>query len=390
MTKYNELFYEPVRLFDCLEEDDGYGSEMDETQLAFLCGLIRRYKPQKIVEVGVAAGGTTSIILNCISMLKLDSQMFSIDLSTNFYGDKERKTGYLIDECKKILDMKPDHTLYTGEYAVKHLEKIGGNIDFLILDTVHSLPGELLDFLAFFPFLKEGAVVVLHDIALNHFHNQPTQIATKILFDSVFAEKLFGIIDDGTLLNIGAFTITGDTGKYIDSVFSALTLTWGYEVQKEELDLYRNFYSKYYSEDNLELFDMAARMNQQTMEEAEKDKKRIKQLKQDEFVGMYKWIETLKFRKRVYIYGCGYWGQRLYQLLNNCGIQVEAYIVSDGERKKKEIKNIFYLSEIDLDKEDVILIGVNPLLQAEIYAELSKQGIREYIIPEKYVYSYLA
>lgn len=390
MAKYNEFYYEPVKILNCLMDDDGYGPEMDETQLAFLCGLIREHRPQKIVEVGVAAGGTTSVILNCISMLKLDPQMFSIDLSMNFYRDQEKKTGYLIDKCKKILDTEVDHALYTGEYAVNHLERIGGNIDFLILDTVHSLPGELLDYLAFYPFLKEGAVVVLHDIALNHFHNQPAQIAAKVLFDSVTADKLYGITDNGTLLNIGAFAITGDTGRYIDSIFSALTLTWGYEVQKEELDLYRNFYSKYYSEDDLELFDMAVRMNQQTMEETGKDKKRIKQLRQDEFAEMYKWIETLKSKKRVYIYGCGYWGQRLYQLLNNCGIEIEGYTISDREQKRNEIKNIFYLSEIDLDKEDVIVIGVNPSLQAEICTELSKHGIQEYIIPEKYVYSYLA
>lgn len=36
-------------------------SEMNEDQRGFLCGLLRDYNPQKILEVGVAAGGTTTI-----------------------------------------------------------------------------------------------------------------------------------------------------------------------------------------------------------------------------------------------------------------------------------------------------------------------------------------
>lgn len=390
MTKNTELFYAPIKIINRLTDNE-YGSEMSERQLAFLCGLIKKYKPQKIVEVGVAAGGTTAVILNCIAMLELDTQMVSIDLSTNFHADKSRKTGYLAEECKEILDKKLQHTLYTGKFAVEYFEKIGGDIDFLILDTVHSMPGELLDFLAFYPLLKQGAVVVLHDIALNHFHNQPTQIATKILFDMIAAEKLYGIDDDDTLLNIGAFMITADTNKYIDSVFSALTLTWHYQLQKEELSLYRNFYCKHYSADYLELFDLAVRMNQRTWEEGRKEKElKQKELKQKEFLEIYRWIEMIKNQGDIYIYGCGYFGQRFHKLLDNCGIECKGYIVSDSE-KKNETENVYCLSEVNLDEgKYVILVGVNPSLHTEICANLSEKGIHEYIIPEKYVYNYLA
>ena len=58
------------------------GAEMTDWELGFLCGLIREYKPNKIVEVGVAAGGTTAIVLNCLSLLKIKAEMYSIDLNS--------------------------------------------------------------------------------------------------------------------------------------------------------------------------------------------------------------------------------------------------------------------------------------------------------------------
>ena len=64
-----ELYKEPLKVKDNLSEN---GTEMTELQLSMLCGLIKEYRPEKIVEVGVAAGGTTAIILNCLSLIELD------------------------------------------------------------------------------------------------------------------------------------------------------------------------------------------------------------------------------------------------------------------------------------------------------------------------------
>ncbi len=38
----------------------------------------------------------------------------------------------------------------------------------MIIDTMHMLPGEVLDFLSLLSWLGERAVVVLHDIAIMH------------------------------------------------------------------------------------------------------------------------------------------------------------------------------------------------------------------------------
>lgn len=170
MYKKTELFYEPENILDLLHEG---GSEMSRDQRSFLCGLIKEKKPKKIVEVGVAAGATTCVILNCLEMMKdelYDTKMYSIDLSNSYYRDATKKTGYLVERIQGILKSYDHHTLLTGKTLAERIDAIAPDrdIDFLILDTVHSLPGELLDFILCFPYLKKGATVVLHDIRLNH------------------------------------------------------------------------------------------------------------------------------------------------------------------------------------------------------------------------------
>lgn len=383
MLKYNNMFYEPVVILDQLTSE--YSAEMSNDQLAFLCGLIEEYRPNKIVEVGVSAGGTTAVILKCISMLKLKPEFYSLDLSTLFYRDQRKQTGYLAEECKKILGSEVKHSLYTGKYAVEYLEEIGADIDFLILDTVHSMPGELLDFLAFYPYLKQSAIVVVHDIALNLFHNQPDAFATKVLLDTVAARKFYGM-DGDSLLNIGAFMINSDTGRYIDNIFSALTLTWKSFPKKEELTLYREFYQKHYNNGNLELFDAAVRMNYRSWEERLKEEKRKKK---EELMRAYKWIEGIKQKDKVYIYGCGYYGKKLYELLDALEICLGGFLVSDGQ-EKANMENIYFISEVDVDTtREVILLGVDDSLYEDIGARLSERGIYDYVIPPRFIYSYL-
>lgn len=368
-----DLFFEPVDILDCL--NDGYKAEMSKGQLAFLCGLIKTHRPQKIVEIGVAAGGTTSVVLSCLSMLDLDAQMFSIDVSSDYYRDKSKKTGYLIEECKAKLDKEVKHTLYTGKIAIEFLEEIGKDIDFLILDTVHSLPGEILDFLACYPLLKKGSVVVLHDIAGNHYGISTQGFATKLLFDTVVAEKYIQISDDTAFPNIGAFKINDDTDKYIDSIFSALTITWCYIPQEQELCLYKNFYEKYYTHDSVKLFDEAVRLNRKTYDKS-------RQTKTEVFKEVFSWGQLTK-DKRIYIYGCGYFGKKLYCLLEQAGkIELAGYIVSDGQKKTDMKENVYYLSEINLESDkDMIFVGVHPCLQEEICAEIRKKEFAEYIVP---------
>lgn len=382
-----ELYYEPTVILGQLSE--GNKSEMTERELAFVCGLIKERRPKKIVEIGVAAGATSSVILNCISMLDLETEVFSIDLSLFYYTDKSKKTGYLIDECMSLLEQRGKearHTLYAGKYAVDCLETIGGGIDFLILDTIHSLPGEVLDFLACYPLLKQGCVVVLHDITLNHktkYKMDPAlSFATKVLFDMVTADKILDM-GEGVFPNIGAFLLTSDTDKYLEDIFSSLTISWQYVPDSEEISLYRNFYGKYYSEEVLQLFDRAVEMNCSSVARRRLYQRERGKAVVNETVKLYRQIANPEI-KRIYIYGYGMVAKSLHYMMEECCTGKEiCHIVSDGQDISgidgKE--HVQCLSDVEIEiGRDIIIIGVNESLQQEICCELQKKGISEYIL----------
>lgn len=370
-----ELFYEPVKILNQLSNE--YTAEMTEGQSAFLCGLIKKYRPSKLVEIGVAAGGTTAVMLNCIHMLGLKTRFFSVDLLENFYQNPNKKTGYLAEEFKAILNEPVHHTLYTGKYAVEQIEQIGKEIDFLVLDTVHLLPGEILDFLAYCPYLKPGSVVVLHDTAMNHYTDYTDAFATRVLFSTVNALKIQ--YQDA---NIAAFVVTDDTIRNIESVFSALMVTWKYFPGQKELALYRDFYSIFYSDEELAMFDMAVKLNQKTIS-------RKKDLELEKFTKIYKLISEMK-GKRVFVYGCGNFGRQFYHILEKCDIDLGGYIVSDDQRLSESDKKVFFLSDIELDDGcDIILVGVNPSLWEEVGGQLQKRGFTNYILPPAEMFDYL-
>ena len=117
----DELYKEPLKVKDNLSEN---GTEMTELQLSMLCGLIKEYRPEKIVEVGVAAGGTTAIILNCLSLIELDTWVYSVDLSERYYRDTSKKTGYLAEEYKKLTNAKVNHKLYGEGFLLNIWKKL--------------------------------------------------------------------------------------------------------------------------------------------------------------------------------------------------------------------------------------------------------------------------
>ena len=52
---------------------------MSIDELYFINGLIRKYKPKKIIEIGVCTGATSATILNAIKDIE-ESKLYSVDL----------------------------------------------------------------------------------------------------------------------------------------------------------------------------------------------------------------------------------------------------------------------------------------------------------------------
>ena len=238
-----------------------YGEpEMTEHDSAFLCGLLIEYKPEKVLEVGVAAGYTTAIILGCLEKIGQKYQMHSMDYSEHYYrGNGKMQTGFVAGEYienNRIIS----HQFHLGGTICDYIDDIGNDIDFLILDTMHSLPGELLDFLVLLPYLRDGAVVCLHDVSLNNrVRGWGFQNATNVLYHSVVGDKLVNWTNENpdarvAYPNIAAFRINPDTRKYIENVFLSLTMTWRYIPPCNDLIAYGKRMRESYSWDLYKVF----------------------------------------------------------------------------------------------------------------------------------------
>lgn len=183
---------------DIYEKIGTNASELSEAEHGFICGLIKKYKPKKIVELGVSGGGTSILVLNCLQKLGLnDTKMYSVDLSETYHFNPDKKCGFQIDEAKPYLKNIDNHKLILGKILPEVIEDIAkdGKIDFVILDTTHYLPGELMDFAIAIPFLADNAVVVLDDTSFWFEGENRWAFATKFQcgFYSVMHHTLLGM-----------------------------------------------------------------------------------------------------------------------------------------------------------------------------------------------------
>ena len=164
-----------------------------------------------------------------MDMLNLDANLYSVDILKDLPA---------VENIPKWVPGLTDRLdLEHGRDVSAYLEKIGGDIDFCILDTAHFMPGEILNFICILPYLKVGATVVVHD-QLHHFDidapfvkiiGSPWVISCRVLFDVVVADKLVPDLGDEQKIiapNIASFTITEQTREHVDHILSALMLPW--------------------------------------------------------------------------------------------------------------------------------------------------------------------
>lgn len=231
-------------------------SRMWGNQKEFLNGVVRKFKPKKILEIGVAEGGSSIIILNAIKNIK-SSHLFSIDLSKN------EMIGYCVKNIFKNLSNK--WSLFTGNIPVKFMKEIGNNIDMVFIDSGHYEPGEILDFLIVLPFLKEEAIVIFHDIG-----NQITKSGLKGSRRNWAPYKIFNIIRGKKFYPSGKNILTKDIGaiklgknqfNHIHDYFRSLGGQWDYFPEEEHIELMRKLIKQYYDNDCSIMFEETVKFN---------------------------------------------------------------------------------------------------------------------------------
>lgn len=89
---------------------------------------------------------------------------------------------------------------------------------------------------------------------------------------------------------------------------------------------------------------------------------------------------------KIYLYGAGGVGQRTLQILQKENIQIEGFVVSDGQMKDKDVSgyDIYYLSEVIENNPDIhnvgIIIAVEGRIAEVVQENLLKYGIKGYTL----------
>ena len=243
------------------------GWQQINNQPYFINGVIRKLKPKNCLEIGVAEGGSAIIILNALQDIK-DSKLVSLDISNKYYTNKSLLTGHNVKE--HFPELMNKWKLFTGEQPHIFLERLNLKFDFLFLDTVHLTPGELINFIEALPFLKDNAIVVLHDIMFhlpsNRYYNpkfvkyHPSQIflMTSLIGDKVIIKEEQNNYYD----NIGAVFLYPNQKKYYLNYFLLLLTPWEYIPTEKHIKELQIFIEKYYRDKKyLDLFNKAIQEN---------------------------------------------------------------------------------------------------------------------------------
>lgn len=374
MYRTVELFNEPEEV--CAEITNGESkiySEMNSFQHSFLCGLIKEKKPEKILEVGVSAGGTTALILTCLKMLHSKAEMYSIDLEEKWYRTEKKETGFVAKKFKNQLIDTVSHSFLFGQPIPFVIDEVGDSIDFLILDTTHALPGELLDFLICLPYLKDGCIVVLHDIIQNHLSCWDGGIVTKLLFDLVQGEKWYMREEETHMFgfsNIAAFEVNQNTRKSIYNLFSGLTFSWTYMLTDKEAEKYLNVVEKNYSTEYAKwlgkIFELQKYMKLRKLINSHYHM-------DHEFLKM-KWSK----QKNVFLYGGGYWAgiYTTYAKIN--GLPLRGWVISDEQDMVKASMDdlpVYRLKNVPCDPNDcAFVLALDSKHFAQVKRNLQAEG----------------
>ncbi len=238
-------------------------SEMTDGQRRFINGLVQYYKPNKVLELGVSAGGGTTVLLNSVE--SYGGILYSIDSAKQFYRNPDLPVGYCaLEKYSDLLNRK--WHLFVGQDPADVMDTIDEKFDFCVIDTYHHHPVEILNFIAILPWLNDGAVVVMHDTAAFEWRTKSTflrMLAPRLLLSVVCAEKYIPDLPSGdmTVSNIAAWQVNDDTRKYCQNLFDILYLPWEVSISKTTYQSMSSLVQKYYSNQLSGYFEEAVSIN---------------------------------------------------------------------------------------------------------------------------------
>jgi hypothetical protein len=208
-------------------------ASISEYDAAFLYGAVTEVKPIKILEVGVASGWGSCIIMHALKSAGVDNFAFhGVDSVARFFYDEKYATG----QC--VAQMMPEclsrYHLITGCVIADAIQAIGPDIDFAFIDADHMHPWASMDLLAILPYLKRGACVALHDLSLCRKADQlHKNRGPKYLYEGWEGEKMHSV-EYPTM--IGIIRAEADGTEMLGTLEDILYTPWEVPIDPARLD----------------------------------------------------------------------------------------------------------------------------------------------------------
>jgi predicted O-methyltransferase YrrM len=202
----------------------------------FLLEMVTAQAPVRVVEVGVAAGVSSAVLLYSLDTLPGEGwqrELISCDSQAGCYFDASRPTGGAVGEIYPRF--RSHWRLETGIGARELARTIQpGSVDLTFIDANHSHPWPLLDLLHLTACAKPGSWVVLHDINLPVLKPQFQVWGAKWLFDAWPFEKVAG---GAPRFNIGAVRLPDDFATLVPVATALFRRSWDSAPEPQHLEL---------------------------------------------------------------------------------------------------------------------------------------------------------
>lgn len=132
------------------------------SQIAVLMGIIDKHLFQdgspvkKVIEIGVDTGMSSIFMLKASALKNYEITIYGIDINPN--------AGFLVSQNCTNEEMSK-WKFFGGKTSRNIVDILGPDkIDVAFIDGMHAHPGPLLDFLYLFPFFRDDAIVLFHDV----------------------------------------------------------------------------------------------------------------------------------------------------------------------------------------------------------------------------------
>ncbi len=246
-----------AELYDSIRHKTTGSVSLEE--IRFLEAVIRSKSPNRILELGVASGFSSTFLTRIAVEANSHSKVTSIDFDARFYADNSKPVGFLAYECLSEEELR--HLSIRSGLTSFDVPTIVGNsrFDVVFIDADHEHPWTTLDLIGLLPVCTESATIAFHDLSLYMHSRFRKGIGPKYLFDQLPAAGKQVIEHESK--NIFSISANGQSYQHLTECLShSLQLPWTLsEPMENELQAkIRDFILKYWNEDLAAAFDKSA------------------------------------------------------------------------------------------------------------------------------------